>query len=204
MELFLNFGTAAWIISILIALSWIARSILSKYKGWIFYHRILTIVLILAIVLHITQIGGIQVHRIILGIKTPSGQKFSIDKPSKGLEGATFRDGIYFGEAEGYNPGLKVSVEIKNNSIISIEIVEHYEVSPRFYHKAFSSIPEAILSNQSTTVNAVSGATFTSIGITNAINNALSHALIEGTLPSNQQLPQYRGRYKDHGVKKRY
>jgi uncharacterized protein with FMN-binding domain len=188
----LRFGTAAWVISILLALSWTKKNALSKYKGWIYYHRVLAVMLILIIVLHIVQVGGIQVHRLLLGTKTYSGQKFSISQPSKRLEGATFKDGAYNGEADAYRPGLKVSIEIKNNSIVSIEIVEHNEVNLRLYQRAFKNIPQAILDNQSTNVDAVSGSTFTSIGIMNAVNNALSQALIQGNLPSSQQLPQNR------------
>ncbi|WP_291633539.1 FMN-binding protein [Clostridium sp.] len=116
------------------------------------------------------------------------------------MQGATFKDGTYTGEADGYRPGLKVSVEIANNVITSIGIIEHNEVNSRFYQKAFDSIPQTILDNQSTEVDATSEATFTSIGIMNAVNDALSQALIDGTLPGTQQLPQNRG----HGKGDRY
>ena len=56
-----------------------------------------------------------------------------------------------------------------------------------------------ILDNQSTEVDTTAGATFTSIGIMNATNDALSKALIDGTLPINKTLPENRG----HGGGKR-
>ena len=195
----LNLGTASWIISILLGLNWMAKKSLSKYKGWIYYHRILTVAFILAIILHVVQVGGIQVHKLLLGSGTSSGQKAIVSDLNKSIQGATFKDGIYTGVADGYRPGLKVSVEIKNNVITSIEIIEHNEVNSRFYQKAMDTIPQAILDNQSTEVDATSGATFTSIGIMNAVNDALSQGLIDGTLPSTQQLPQNRGHGKGSG-----
>lgn len=192
----LNLGTVAWIISILLGVNWMARKALLKYKGWIYYHRSLTAVFILSIVFHVVEVGGVQAHILLLGGKTTSSEKFTTNEVNKPIEGATFKDGVYSGEADAFRPGLKVSVELKNNSIISIEIAEHNEVNSRYYQKAFDAVPQAILDNQTTNVDTISGATFTSIGIMNAVNNALSEALIEGTLPSTQELPQNRGHGK--------
>jgi uncharacterized protein with FMN-binding domain len=199
-----NLGTVAWILSILLGLNWMARKKLSKYKGWIYYHRILTLVFILTIVLHVVQVGGIQVHKLLLGSGTLAGEKVTISDPTKTIEGATLKDGVYTGEADGFRPGIKVSVEIKDNSIISIEVIEHNEVNSRFYQKALDSIPQAILDSQSPNVDATSGATFTSTGIMNAVNDALSQALISGTLPSSQQLPENRGHDEGSGGKGRH
>jgi len=66
------------------------------------------------------------------------------------------------------------------------------------------SIPQSILDNQSSEVDATSGATFTSIGIMNAVNDALSQALIDGSLPSTQQLPENRGHGKGDGGRQRH
>lgn len=192
-----NFGTAAWAVSILLGLNWMARKNLSKYKGWMFYHRILTMTFFLILILHIVQAGGIQVHKVLLGAVTSPGEKFSVSNLNKTMHGASFKDGKYTGEAYGYRPGLKVSVEIKNNSITSIEILQHNEVRQKYYQRAIDSIPQAILDSQSTQVDTVSGATFTSIGIINAVNDALSKALISGSLPSAKQLPENRGHSRD-------
>jgi uncharacterized protein with FMN-binding domain len=199
-----SLGTIAWIVSVLLGLNWMTRKKLSKYKGWIYYHRILTLVFILTIVLHVVQVGGIQVHKLLLGSGALAGEKVTISDPTKTIEGATLKDGVYTGEADGFRPGIKVSVEIKDNSIISIEVIEHNEVNSRFYQKALDSTPQAILDSQSPNVDATSGATFTSTGIMNAVNNALSQALISGTLPSSQQLPENRGHNEGSGGKGRH
>ncbi|MGH4122071.1 MAG: FMN-binding protein [Clostridium sp.] len=192
----LNLGTIAWVVSILLGLNWMARKILSKYKGFLYYHRILTVVFILTIIFHVIQVGGIQIHKLLLDNGISSVQKVPVNELNKSIQGATFKDGIYTGEADGYRPGIKVSLKIANNIITSIEIIEHNEVNSRFYQKAFDSIPQAILQNQSTDVDTTSGATFSSIGIMNATNNALSQALIDGTLPGSQPLPENRGHDK--------
>lgn len=194
-----SLGTIAWIVSILLGLNWMFRKKLSKFKGWIYYHRILTVIFLLTILLHIVQVGGIQVHKLIFGSGTSSGIKITAADITKTIEGATLRDGIYTGEADGFRPGIKVSVEIKSNSIISIEVLEHNEVNSRFYQKAFDTIPQEILNNQTTEVDTTSGATFTSTGIMNAVNDALSQSLVSGTLPDSQQLPENRGHGKDFG-----
>lgn len=191
-----NFGTVAWLLCILLGLNWMMRKALSKYKGWIFYHRILTVGFLLTIMLHVVDVGGIQVHKLLLGTGTASSQKVSIDDLNKKIQGATFKDGTYTGEADGFRPGLKVSVEIKNNTITSIEVISHNEVNARYYQKALDTVPQEILDSQSTAVDATSGATFTSVGIMNAVNDALSKALVSGTLPKGQELPQNRGHEK--------
>jgi uncharacterized protein with FMN-binding domain len=38
--------------------------------------------------------------------------------------------------------------------ITSIKIIEHHEVNSRFYQKAMNAIPQSILDNQSTEVDA--------------------------------------------------
>jgi len=191
-----NLGTVAWIVSILLGLNWMARKVLSKYNSWIYYHRGLTVIFIFTIILHVAQVGGIQVHKVLLGSGVSSNQKVTADNINKTLLGATFKDGIFTGEADGFRPGLKVSVEVKDNKITSIEILEHNEVNSRYYQKAFDTIPQSILDSQSTEVDATSGATFTSIGIMNAVNDALSQALTSGTLPDTKSLPQSRGHGK--------
>jgi uncharacterized protein with FMN-binding domain len=189
----LNWGTVSWVVTILLGLNWMARKALAKYKGWIYYHRVLTAIFLLTIVVHVVDVGGIQVFNVLSGKGTVSGQKVSVSNFNKQVQGATFKDGTYTGEANGYRPGLQVSVEIKNNTITSIEILQHNEVNARFYQRAINAIPQEILNAQSTDVDTVSGATFTSTGIINAVNNALSKALISGTLPDAKQLPQNRG-----------
>jgi len=91
----------------------------------------------------------------------------SSDKP--------YKDGTYTGVGNGFRPNLKVSVTVKSGKITNIEIVSN-EDTPRFFNAAAQTIPEEIISAQSTNVDAVSGATRSSNGIMEAVQNALGNA----------------------------
>jgi NosR/NirI family nitrous oxide reductase transcriptional regulator len=88
-----------------------------------------------------------------------------------------YNDGVYEGQANGFRPGLKVAVTIKNDKIAAINIISEHE-SRGFKEEPMQTIPQAIIKSQSTKVDAISGATFTSRGIMNAVNNALDQARI--------------------------
>lgn len=84
-------------------------------------------------------------------------------------------DGSYTGSASGYASGLKVQVTISNGAISDIQVVSHNE-TPGFCERAIETVPTEIISKQSTDVDTISGATYTSVGIINAVNSALSNA----------------------------
>lgn len=88
--------------------------------------------------------------------------------------GAKYEDGTYEGEATGMET-IKVSVEVKDGEIASVEVTEQNE-SPGYSEPALEKIPGAIVEKNSTDVDAVSGATVTSEGIKDAVNNALEGA----------------------------
>ena len=66
---------------------------------------------------------------------------------------------------------------IENDTIISVEVIDHNEVKDRYWRYPVQAIPEWIVEAQSTDVDTVSGATSTSHGIINATNEALAKAL---------------------------
>ena len=113
----------------------------------------------------------------------PGGLSFS---------GVTLADGIYAGTAQGYRPGLSVAVIVEDGLVASIEVTDHSEVSSRFYTRPIALIPDEIVDSQSLDVDTVSGATMTSIGILNAVRNALLPAVTSGQLPDALPLPQGR------------
>lgn len=88
------------------------------------------------------------------------------------VAGASLTDGIYSGTAAGHNGPLQVAVIVRNGRIYSVEVVRHKEKRKR----AVSEIPRLIVDKQSTDVDAVSGATYTSKAIVNAVNRALKEA----------------------------
>lgn len=86
-----------------------------------------------------------------------------------------YADGTYEGSATGYAQDIKVNVTVSGGKISNIDIVIHNE-TPGFYERAFEIVPQEIISKQSTDVDTVSGATYSSVGIINAVNDALSDA----------------------------
>lgn len=91
------------------------------------------------------------------------------------VSSGNYNDGTYEGTASGYATGLKVEVTISNGNIDDVQVVSHNE-TPGFCERAIESVTAEIVSNQSTAVDTISGATYTSIGIINAVNEALSTA----------------------------
>jgi uncharacterized protein with FMN-binding domain/polyferredoxin len=89
---------------------------------------------------------------------------------------SVYKDGTYQGSGTGFRGATtKVSVKVKNGEITDITTISYGDDAP-FYSRAFSSIKQQIISSQSTGVNAVSGATFSSKGIMSAVEDALSNA----------------------------
>ena len=83
------------------------------------------------------------------------------------------KDGIYYGYGNGYNGTIKVSVEIMDGRIKDIRVLSHSEDSA-YFNKAVAVINR--MKNGSSKVDTVAGATITSRGLINAVNNALSKA----------------------------
>ncbi|SEW04629.1 FMN-binding protein [[Clostridium] fimetarium] len=86
-----------------------------------------------------------------------------------------YQDGTYEGSGTGFRGTTKVSVTIENDKITKITTVS-YRDDKQYYDRAFSTVTKKIVSSQSTTVDSVSGATYSSKGIMAAVENALSQA----------------------------
>lgn len=87
-----------------------------------------------------------------------------------------YKDGTYTGTGTGFKGGTtKISVTVKNGKITNIKTIS-MEDTPRYYEYVENVLPDEIISAQSTSVDTVSGATFTSRGIIEAVENALSQA----------------------------
>ena len=84
------------------------------------------------------------------------------------------KDGVYYGSAKGYGGEIKAKVTVSNGKISDIKVENHSE-TPEYYDRCSGIIPN-IISSQSTNVDGVSGATFTSNGIKSAVANALKNA----------------------------
>ena len=103
-------------------------------------------------------------------------------------EGGTYKDGTYTGTGKGFGGQMTVQVTIKDGKITEVKILNHKDGAS--YISKASSILSAIVAKQSTNVDTVSGATYSSVGIIQATRNALSKAMADGaTLEETSALP---------------
>ena len=94
-------------------------------------------------------------------------------------------DGVYQGTGTGYRGDITVAVKIKDKQIVSIEILSASDDEP-FFGRAKGLIDQ-IIKKQSTKVDTVSGATYSSKGIISAVKNALTGEKDSGTTGSSQE-----------------
>lgn len=99
-------------------------------------------------------------------------------------DAAAYKDGTYYGSGTGFGGPLKVMVEISGGKIASIQIVENSDGSD--YISKAASLIDSIIATQSTNVDTVSGATYSSVGIIQAVRDALSQAAVNGTSDTSQ------------------
>lgn len=103
-------------------------------------------------------------------------------------------DGIYEGEAEGFNGPVKTDVTVKDQRIESIEVTEHIDDEP-WFKRALAYLPDEIIANQTTNVDVVSSATLSSAGIINSVKNALGQ---EDYIEVDRSKDKKRGDGSDH------
>lgn len=91
----------------------------------------------------------------------------------KGKKGAIdVKDGTYKGSANGYGGKVTVNVTVSKKTMTVIDIVSAPGETDSFFNRAKGVIDE-MLTAQSTDVDVVSGATYSSNGIIGAVKNAL-------------------------------
>lgn len=91
---------------------------------------------------------------------------------SESDERETGGSGVLEGTAEGHNGPIKVEVTVEDDKIAEVTVVDHEE-SDGYSDKALKEIPAAIVKENSTDVEVISGASKTSEGIINAVEDAL-------------------------------
>ncbi len=107
--------------------------------------------------------------------KSTEEKKAEEKKPAELPKGKVpYKDGVYTGTGEGYRGDISVSVTIKDKTITSIVVTDTKD-DEAFFAKA-KNLLNSILSNQNTGVDTVSGATFSSNGLIDAVNDALLQA----------------------------
>lgn len=108
-------------------------------------------------------------------------------KPAKEPDG--YKDGTYTGTGTGFNGPVILTVKIKNGVIKKIS-AEHQDTD-LFFSKAWETLEPQILEKQSVTgIDTVSGATYSSIGILEAMEQVIRQAGYQNVTPAPTKAPK--------------
>lgn len=100
----------------------------------------------------------------------------------------SYEDGVYTGSGTGYSGTTTVRVTVQNAQITAIDVTAHADKNP-FWSKALGVI-DRILKAQTWQVDTVSGATYSSRGILEAVKNALTGSNERSAQPKKQKQPK--------------
>lgn len=98
-------------------------------------------------------------------------------------------DGTYTGSGTGFGGTITVQVTVSNHQIAAINILDASSETAAYFANAQGVISK-ILASQSPNVDAVSGATYSSNGIIQAVQNALSQAMPSGSQAETTPIPE--------------
>lgn len=99
----------------------------------------------------------------------------NVDAEDKEEEDLAYKNGTYTGEGQGFGGTIQVEVTLENDTITDIQVVSAPGEDSAYLSQG-EGVISTILAAQSTDVNTISGATFSSTGIINAVNDALGKA----------------------------
>ena len=92
---------------------------------------------------------------------------------------SAYRDGVYTASAPGYGGPVEVQVTIQSGVLTDISVGSHEGESSSYFAEARRVIPTILETGTPESVDAVSGATYSSTGILNAVKLALAKAANE-------------------------
>lgn len=102
-------------------------------------------------------------------------EKSTDDDQTQKNDSGLYKDGTYQGEAKGFGGPIKIEAVIKDGKIKEINILSA-ENEDNAYLDSAKAIIDRIIDEQSYDVDTVSGATFSSTGIKNAVKEAIGKA----------------------------
>lgn len=113
----------------------------------------------------------------------PSNSGNTVSKPEKPAQETSkvpivqnkYKDGKFSGSAYGYDGNIYVTITIKDDKITNIEATSD-ESDLWYFESCVQNVTSQIIASQSTSVDATSGATYSSEGIMAAVGQALNSA----------------------------
>lgn len=110
----------------------------------------------------------------------------SVKKTAENDAGGNFQNGIYTGTGEGYRGKVTVMVKVADGKITEL-VLDDYADDKSYMERAKNRIFQEMISRQNTDVDAVSGATYSSNGLIEAVNKALGNDEGEGKKPEQEE-----------------
>lgn len=110
----------------------------------------------------------------------------SVKKTAENDAGGNFQNGIYTGTGEGYRGKVTVTVKVADGKIMEL-VLDDYADDKSYMERAKNRIFQEMISRQNTDVDAVSGATYSSNGLIEAVNKALGNDEGEGKKPEQEE-----------------
>ena len=99
----------------------------------------------------------------------------------RGNAGGTFsiantnlKDGVYAGTGQGFNGPISVRVTVSGGNVVNVEILSYSDDAP--YFNRAKAVISKMIGKQGSSIDTVSGATYSSRGIIDAVRDALSKA----------------------------
>ncbi|MDO5789648.1 MAG: FMN-binding protein [Eggerthella sp.] len=105
----------------------------------------------------------------------PAQQQTHKPASNTAMPAGSMKDGVYTGSGMGYNDNITVRVTVQNGAIANIEILDADDDEPYFTNA--QAVIARMLSKQTTQVDVVTGATYSSKGIMAAVSDALRKAV---------------------------
>ena len=134
-----------------------------------------------------TAVAGLYYAGVLTSVPdTAAVSELPFQNTSEDATNTIYADGTYKGSGEGFRGDIDVTVTVENGVITDIT-VDSYKDDKEFFQKAKSSVISGIIKSQSTDVDAVSGATFSSNGIIEAVKNALGEKISAVTEQATEQ-----------------
>ena len=110
----------------------------------------------------------------------------SVKKTAENDAGGNFQNGIYTGTGEGYRGKVTVTVKVADGKITEL-VLDDYADDKSYMERAENRIFQEMISRQNTDVDTVSGATYSSNGLIEAVNKALGNEEGEGKKPEQEE-----------------
>ena len=138
------------------------------------YIRAVNVIVIVLALLYYNQMLGLN-QQLTKANETIASLSAGGAQTASAQAGGKYKDGTYLGSAQGFGGTVTVKVTVEDGYISDIQVVSADGEDAAYYNMAIDVL-NSIIADQSSDVDVVSGATYTSNGIIGAAKEALGKA----------------------------